>query len=399
MQNSRVIRFIEPKIRRDLARKMVFVSGPRQAGKTTLASAIAARVPGARMFNWDVLPDRRVLLAQSWEPTAPLLVFDELHKMKDWRQWLKGVFDGRAPGQSILVTGSARLDAFRQAGESLAGRYYSWHLLPVTVSELVAATGTAAQEALTRLLQRGGFPEPLLAETDADAQRWRQLYLEGLIRDDILELSRIAEVRAMRLFVELLRARVGSPVSLASIARDLQVSPTTLARYLEILETLHVVFIVRPFHRNVARSLLKEPKVYFHDTGLVQGDDGARFENACATMLYAAVQLRRDAEGVETSLHYIRDKDGREIDFAVCESGAPVRLVECKWADPSVPSYLAAMAERFPDAAATLLVRHLRQPERRGPVAVESAAEWLADSGLASSPRSPLEIPRSESVA
>ncbi|MFM8878363.1 MAG: ATP-binding protein [Verrucomicrobiota bacterium] len=372
-------RWLESRVERDLARKMVFLTGPRQAGKTTLASAIAARVPGAQMFNWDVLADRRVLLAQSWVPTAPLLVFDELHKMKDWRQWLKGVFDGRAPGQSILVTGSARLDAFRQAGESLAGRYYSWHLLPVTVSELVTSTGATPQEALTRLLQRGGFPEPLLAEDDADAQRWRQLYLEGLIRDDILELSRIAEVRAMRLFVEMLRERVGSPLSLASIARDLQVSPTTLARYLEILETLHVVFVVRPFHHNVARSLLKEPKIYYHDTGLVSGGDGPRFENACATMLHAAVQARRDAEGVDARLQYIRDKDGREIDFAVCEGGAPVRLVECKWADQSVPTYLAAMAVRFPGASTTLLVRHLRQRERRGSVAVESAAEWLAE--------------------
>ena len=170
-------------------------------------------------------------------------------------------------------------------------------------------------------------------------------------------------------------------MSLASIARDLQVSPTTLARYLEILETLHVVFVVQPFHRNVARALLKEPKIYFHDTGLVEGGDGPRCENACASMLHAAVQARRDAEGLDARLQYIRDKDGREIDFAVCEGGAPVRLVECKWADPSVPSYPTAMAVRFPDASTTLLVRHLRQREQRGPVAVESAAECLAGFG------------------
>lgn len=371
-------RLIEPLIERDLARKMVFLSGPRQAGKTTLAQAIAGRRPGAQILNWDVLADRRVMLAQSWALDAPLLVFDELHKMKDWRHWLKGVYDGRRPGQAILVTGSARLDAFRQAGESLAGRYFSWHLLPVTVREFVASTGVSPEDALTRLLQRGGFPEPLLAETDADAQRWRQLYLDGLIRDDILEFSRIGEVRAMRMFVELLRERVGSPLSLASIARDLQVSPTTLARYLEILESLHVVFLVRPYHRNIARALLKEPKVYLSDTGLVKGDDGARFENACAVMLHAAVQQRRDAEGSDTALHYIRDKEHREIDFVICEQAEPTRLIECKWADASVPPYLAATAARFPKATATLLLRHARQREQRGAVAVESAAAWLA---------------------
>ena len=371
-------RLIEPLIQRDLAKKMVFLTGPRQAGKTTLAQAIAQQHPNAQVLNWDVLTDRRVIQAQSWLPTASLLVFDELHKMKDWRAWLKGVFDGRAENQAILVTGSARLDAFRQAGESLAGRYFAWHLHPITVHEYVKATGIAPEAALTQLLERGGFPEPLLTESAQDAQRWRQLYLEGLIRDDILEFSRIGEVRAMRHFVDMLRERVGSPVSLASIARDLQVSPTTLARYLEILESLHIVFVIRPFHRNIARALLKEPKVYFYDTGLVTGDEGARYENACAAMLLCHAQHLQDAQGKPMTLHYIRDKEGREIDFVLCESGEPTRLVECKLTDPTLPTYLVSTSERFPEAKTTLLVRHLRQPEQRGNITIERAAEWLA---------------------
>lgn len=371
-------RHIEPFVFRDLARKMVFLTGPRQAGKTTLALSIARQFPAAQVLNWDVLADRRVIQAQSWSPAVPLLVFDELHKMKDWRAWLKGVFDGRPNGQAILVTGSARLDAFRQAGESLAGRYFAWHLHPVSVRELVAVTDTDAEGALTQLLDRGGFPEPLLATEAGDALRWRELYLEGLIRDDILEFSRIGEVRAMRHFVEILRERVGSTTSLASIARDLQVSPTTLGRYLEILESLHIVFVVRPYHRNIARALLKEPKVYFFDTGLVRGDDGARFENACATMLLCHARFLQDAGGRAMSLHFIRDKEGHEIDFVLCESGQPLGFAECKLTDPAVPPYLASMAERFPEAGCTLLVRHLRQTEQRGRVAVERAADWLA---------------------
>jgi uncharacterized protein len=371
-------RQIDTLIERDLASKMVFLTGPRQAGKTTLARALAQQRPGAQVLNWDVLADRRVMLAQSWSPTAPLLVFDELHKMKDWRAWLKGVFDGRSPGQAILVTGSARLDAFRQAGESLAGRYFAWHLHPVSVRELMSATDLSAEDAFNLIMARGGFPEPLLAERDDDAARWRLLYLEGLIRDDIVEFSRIGEVRAMRLFVEMLRERVGSTASLASMARDLQVSPTTLARYLEILEALHIVFVVRPYHRNIARALLKEPKVYFYDTGLVSGDEGARFENTCAVMLLNHASFLQDSTGQAMSLQYIRDKEGREIDFVLCAAGQPVGFAECKLSDASVPPFLMAMAERFPDAGATLLVRHLRQTELRGRVAVERASEWLA---------------------
>lgn len=372
-------REIEPLIARDLAKKMVFLTGPRQSGKTTLALSLAKSYSSASVLNWDVAADRRVMLDQTWPAKAPLVVFDELHKMKGWRPWIKGVFDGRSPGQSILVTGSARLDAFRQAGESLAGRYFTWRLHPITVGELVRCEGVSPDTALELLLERGGFPEPLFAEQAADAKRWRQLYLEGLIRDDILEFSRVGEVRAMRLFVDMLRSRVASPVSLASIARDIQVSPSTLARYLEILESLHIVFVIRPFSRNIARALLKEPKVYFYDTGLVVGDDGARFENACAAMLHRHVQFLQDAEGRDMRLHYIRDKEGREIDFVVCESEAPVQFVECKWADPKVSSFLLAIAQRFPQASSTLLVRHLRTPEQRGPVNVAQAADWLAE--------------------
>jgi predicted AAA+ superfamily ATPase len=367
-----------PLIARDLERKMVFLTGPRQAGKTTLAHQLAAERPGAQILNWDVLADRRVMLDQSWRPSSPLLVFHELHKMRDWKTWLKGVYDGRPPGQAILVTGSARLEALRQAGESLAGRYFAWHLQPVTVREWVGATGDAPEQALTRIIARGGFPEPLLADRAEDAQRWRRLYLEGLIRDDILEFSRIGELNAMRHFVSLLRERVGSPLSLASIARDLQISPTTLARYLEILETLQIVFTVRPFHRNIGRALLKEPKVYFFDNGLVQGDDGARFENACATLLQAHALFLQDAEGRAVTLHHVRNKDGKEIDFVLCEDEVPVRLIECKLTDPLVPAYLARLSAQFPEAESLVLVRHLRQPERRGRVSVEPAAQWLA---------------------
>lgn len=371
-------RYLEDTLRSDLGKKMVFLSGPRQVGKTTLARTIMADTPRAQYLNWDVSADRRVLLAQSWSPRAGLLVLDEVHKMRQWKPYLKGVFDGRPDGQAILVTGSARMDTFRQSGESLAGRYFALRLHPISVAEWCRSAGASPEQALERVLERGGFPEPFLAGEAADAERWRRLYLEGLVREDILEFSRIHEIRAMRLFVDLLRERVGSPLSLASLARDLQISPTTAGKFLDILEALYIVFVVRPYHANIARAILKEPKVYFLDTGLVSGE-GARFENACAAMLLKHVHYLQDVAGRRVSLHYIRDKDGREVDFVVCENDAPIGLAECKLADAAVTPFLAAVAQRFPAAGAVQLVRDLRQAEQRGPVAVEPAARWLAE--------------------
>ncbi|MEZ5615207.1 MAG: ATP-binding protein [Rhodocyclaceae bacterium] len=372
-------RYLNSVVRTDLGRKMVFLTGPRQVGKTTLAKALMAEYPRAQYLNWDVANDRRMLIGQTWSPRASLVILDEIHKMRDWKAYLKGAFDGRTDGQAILVTGSARLDTFRQSGESLAGRYFALRLHPISVHEWCQTSGATPDAALDRLLERGGFPEPFLAEQPADAERWRNQYLEDLVREDILEFSRIHELRAMRLFVDMLRERVGSPLSLASLARDLQLSPTTLGKYLGILEALFIIFVVRPFHGNMARAILKEPKVYFFDTGLVRAGEGARFENACAAMLHKHVHYLQDVAGRRVSLHYVRDKEGREVDFTVCENGKPLGFAECKFADPAVTPFLSTLAERFPTAGAVQLVRDLRQPEQRGRVAVEPAARWLAE--------------------
>jgi len=371
-------RYIDERVRLDLQNKMVLLTGPRQVGKTTLSQQLVAQQPGSQYLNYDVPAHRAVIQAQSWRLSAPLLVFDEIHKMRDWKSWLKGVADGRAPGQQVLVTGSARMDTFRQAGESLAGRYFRLRLHPLSTREWCAHAQVSPQAGLTHLLARGGFPEPALATTETDAQRWRHDYFSGLVREDVLEFSRLQEVNAMRLFAEMLRARVGSPLSLASLARDLNISPVTLGKYLDILQALFVVFVVRPWHRNIARATLQAPKVYFFDTGLVQGDDGVRFENLVACHLLKQVQWQQDTRGQPVDLHYVRTKDGAEVDFCISESDTLTHLVECKLTDTKAHRALARFAELWPQAQAIQLVRECRAEADIGKLQIRDAASWLA---------------------
>ena len=371
-------RYLSTRIRQDLQKKMVLLTGPRQVGKTTLSQQLMASSPGSQYLNFDVAAHRAVIQAQSWKQSAPLLILDEIHKMRDWKSWLKGVVDGRPPAQQLLVTGSARMDTFRESGESLAGRYFRLRLHPLSVREWSEQTQVTPHAALSRLLERGGFPEPALADSAVDAQRWRANYFAGLVREDVLEFSRLHEVTAMRLFSEMLRSRVGSPLSLASMARDLHLSPATLAKYLDILEALFIVFVVRPWHRNIARATLQAPKVYFYDTGLVLGDDGVRFENLAACHLLKKVQWQQDTAGMASDLHYIRTKDGAEVDFALSEGGLLTHLVECKLSDAKPHRALARFAEQWPQAQAVQLVRECKVETDAGRLHIRDAAAWMA---------------------
>jgi len=370
-------RYLDQLILRDLSTKMVVLTGPRQVGKTTLARQLMMHFDSSQYLNWDVLSDRAILQRQSWNPRGKLLVIDEIHKMGNWKAWLKGVIDGRPAGQSLLVTGSARMETFRQGGESLAGRYFAFRLHPFSVREWSELNGISADDALDHLLSRGGFPEPCIAADPSQADRWRVQYFNDLIREDVVEFSRIHEINTMRLFVELLRERVGSPLSLASIARDLAVAPATLKRYLDILQALYIVFTVHPWHHNVARSLLQSAKVYFFDTGLVKGGPGIRLENAVAGMLLKHAHFLRDSAGREVGLHYIRTKDGAEVDFALSEGGTLTQLVECKSGDNKPHRSLVRFADQFRSAQATQIVHNLRQEEARNGIVIANAASWL----------------------
>jgi len=368
-------RYLFPHILNDL-KKMVFITGPRQVGKTYLAKQIMTEFKTPQYLNHDNIDDRKIIQNRAWKLNADLVVFDEIHKMKDWKIFLKGIYDTRPSDQSILVTGSSRLETYRQSGESLAGRYFHLRLNPVSVKELDGLeTPYDAVEKLNRL---GGFPEPFLSGSEEESTRWRNQYYTDLVREDIMEFSRINEIRTMRILVELLRQRVGSPLSYRSLAEDLQSAPNTIKKYIQILESLYVIFLVRPYHKNIARSIMREPKLYFYDSAFVQGNDGIRFENTCAVCLLKYVQFLYDVRGQNVNLHYIRTKDGKEIDFAISVNDGLEKLIEVKLADTAPSKNLSLFAGRFPAAEPIQLVHNLRQEKHMAGINILRAGEWLS---------------------
>ncbi|OGR07820.1 MAG: hypothetical protein A2511_12610 [Deltaproteobacteria bacterium RIFOXYD12_FULL_50_9] len=353
----------------DLARKMVFLGGPRQVGKTTLAKVVLqGSYPSGRYLNWDYDEDRQDILRKRWYRDSSLLVFDELHKFARWKSWIKGVYDVEKELHSFLVTGSARLDVYRRGGDSLMGRYHYWRLHPFTLDEIPAKI--APEDAFRRLMTVGGFPEPFLDNNEREARRWRRERFDRVLREDVRDLESIRNVQLLGLFLDLLRSRVGGLIAVSNLAKDLAISPKTAKTWLEVLERMYLIFCVRPLTGSVPRAIQKPPKAYFFDNGDVLGDEGARFENLVAATLMKRLHFLEDRDGYRYELRYIRDKEGREVDFAILKDGLLEELIEVKFGDETISKSLLYYAERLKPKRAVQIVAGLKRSYDQGRIQV-----------------------------
>lgn len=371
------MRYISAHVHNDLKKKMVFVGGPRQVGKTTMARAILDASPqGGRYFNWDYDEDRRDILNKRWHDRDRLLVFDELHKYPRWKGWLKGIYDVSHEHHSFLVTGSARLDVYRRGGDSLMGRYHYWRLHPFTLDEI--PPGMTPEDAYGRLMTVGGFPEPFLDGDEREARRWRKERFDRVLREDIRDLEPIRNIQLLALFVDALRHRVGGMITLSNLAGEIEVSPKTAKAWLELLERMYLVFAVRPYSRSLPRAILKPPKVFFFDNADVIGDEGARFENMVATHLLKRLHYLEDREGHRCELQYLRDKEGREIDFVILKDGAVQELIEVKYSEEKISRSLRYYVERLRPPKATQIVAMLKRPYSSGIISVVDPLSYFS---------------------
>jgi predicted AAA+ superfamily ATPase len=370
------MRYITPYILDDLRKKMVFAGGPRQVGKTTLAKSLLSKhFPEGRYLNWDYDEDRQDILQKKWSRDNSLLVLDELHKFPKWKSWIKGIYDVSHEIHSFLITGSARLDIYRQGGDSMMGRYNYWRLHPFTLDEI--PKGISPREAFRRLMTIGGFPEPFLDGDERSARRWRRQRFDRILREDIRDLESIRNIQVLGLFLDLLRYRVGGLITLSNLAGDIEISPKTAKSWLQVLERMYLVFAVRPYTRSLPRAVLKPPKVYFFDNGDVIGDEGAHFENLVASSLLKRLHFLEDRDGYRYELRYIRDKEGREVDFAVVKEGELVELIEVKYSDETISRSLLYYAERLNPPRATQIVANLRRPYDKGRIKVTDPISYF----------------------
>ena len=322
---------------------MVFLGGPRQAGKTTLAMNLFG---SEGYLNWDIDEDREQILKREF-PASSVWIFDEIHKYKSWRNLLKGLYDKNKGAKRILVTGSARLDLYRYSGDSLQGRYHYLRLHPLTVDELE----TSSQADLETLFRLGGFPEPFLSGEAFESNRWSREYRQRFLKDDISAIETIEDMGNAELLLLRLPDLVGSPLSINALREDLQVSFKAVSRWLDIFERFYGIFRITPFGAPRIRAVKKERKHYHFDWNLIK-DEGGRFENLVASHLLKWCHFYEDTQGRDLSLHFFRDQEQREVDFVVCEDRAPVVMVEAKLSETPVSKDLVYLKRKFPKTSA-----------------------------------------------
>ena len=334
------VRYLKAQISEDLLEKMAFIGGPRQVGKTTLARQIIKKKTS--YLNWDNVEHRHLIIKSHLPTHLNELIFDEIHKFVNWRNFIKGLYDTYGDKTKIIVTGSAKLDHFKKGGDSLFGRYHYFRLHPFSLRELNAKPTLSD---LNTLLNLGGFPEPILKGNKKSYRRWSLERLNRVVYTDINELENIKEISSIEILMHSLSDRVASVLSLENLRQDLQVSHNTVSRWLDILQTLYICYRVPPFSSSRIRAVKKEKKLYLWDWAQVD-DHGARFENMVASQLLKYCHFIEDTEGYRMDLHYLRDRDGREIDFVVTKNNKPQFAVECKVSDQTLSKAIKYFKER-----------------------------------------------------
>ena len=336
-------RYLKTAIQSFLKERMVFVGGPRQIGKTTLCLQFLSppSIKNPAYLNWDDPQARYKIKKLELPVNKKTLCFDEIHKFKNWRSLIKGLYDTKKYKYKFLVTGSARLDHYRRGGDSLLGRYRYLRLHPLSLGELNSFNKTSTQ----KLLKFGGFPEPFFKGTETHLRLWHNERTYRIINDDIRDLSQVRELNSLELLADALPVRVGSPLSIKNLADDLSVHHKTVKHWLDILDNIYYSYRISPYGAPKIRAIKKEQKLYLWDWSLIE-DLSFRFENMTANHLLKYCHFLEDTKGYKMELRFLRDTDKREIDFVVLQNKKPIFAVECKTGEKNLSPHISYFKSR-----------------------------------------------------
>ncbi|MEO5968982.1 MAG: ATP-binding protein [Bdellovibrionia bacterium] len=371
-------RYLTPYIDELIKKKMILLMGPRQVGKTTLAKSLTQN---HAYYNYDIKKDLKVFKDLQWDQSKSLVIFDELHKMKNWKLWLKGICDDNyLARQKFLITGSARLDIARKMGDSLAGRYFSMRLNPLDLKELCQnKSKNSLEEDYKKLISLSGFPEPFFEGSERFYNLWKKTHSDIIVRQDLVSLEAVRDIDGIELLIEQLSTRVGSTISYNSLSEDLGRDDKTIKNWLRLLERMYIVFRVSPYSKNIARSLKKAGKYYFYDCARVEGGEAQKLENLVALSLKKEIEFQEDCNGREGDIHFIQTKEGHEIDFLIVQKKRPAHLFEVKLSDGTPSKNFRYFSDLFQKCKKIQLVRNLdREFTTREEVEVKSALNYLA---------------------
>lgn len=384
---------------------MVFLSGPRQAGKTTFAKGIAKDYKNNLYFNWDIISNKKTLIQNPAffeninrvDQSVPLIILDEIHKYKNWKNYLKGIYDEFHRDYQFLISGSGRLDLYQKGGDSLAGRYLIFHLFPFTLAELSKQRNfaqfmkaplndfdinqtKATQEIWERLFNLSGFPEPYLKNKKSFWEKWSSGYLKQIIYEDIRDLSGIKNIENMAVLFSLLPSKIGSPLSINSLSRDLQIAFDTVKSWINLFDIAYLTFRISPWSKKIARSIVKEKKLYLFNYPEIE-DIGARFENMAAVELLRAVYSWNEHGYGRFGLHYVRNKEKEEVDFLITNYNKPLLLIETKYSDDSLNKNLLSFQDKLNIPAIQLVFKNnvfKYYTNKKNKILIITAHKWLS---------------------
>ncbi|MBN1794403.1 MAG: ATP-binding protein [Candidatus Omnitrophica bacterium] len=387
-------------------KEMVFLTGPRQVGKTTLAKEMALSFTNNLYYNWDIIENKKQLIEEPTffqninriDESKPLIIFDEIHKYQNWKNYLKGIYDQFKDDYIFLVSGSGRLDVYQKGGDSLAGRYFLFRLFPFTIAELSPHKRNIEQvlkeplkgfdlndieqteKKWKMLFNYGGFPEPFTKATETFYTRWSNNYHRQVIREDIRNFAQIKKIDAIETLFSLLPRKVGNPLSINNLAEDIQISFDSVKNWLRLFESLYLIFRIAPWTKKINRAILKEKKLYLFNYPFIQ-ESGARFENMVALELMRAIANWNDYGFGSFGLHYIRNKEKEEVDFLIANNQKPFLLLEAKFSEDSTAKSLLSLQNTLHVPAVQLVnkkgvFKYLKNGKEN--LLIVSASRWLS---------------------